>query len=328
MLLPPSAHPTETSRQDCARAASDTDCAQLPGGSCVSEEQFQQRPWLAQLAYDGTQSIHNAQRASSQAHTPPSRCRVKKKGRFSQISCGGPLREVRDDTVQRGCGGTTTQSLTHSKTNESLLLTACVGYARAVCEPPAGVCVFPRSACRLMSGVPKRGLAASEQLIVHPTAGGPQHGGAPAAAGQPSAERQLLSPEDEFDVNDLFSLRKPKNALSGLSSGLQSIGKGATRKTGHRARVVAAAPACDGRAAHHGAGCGDGWRRMAARALSRRGSKNRFPGGAHACLPPPALCSTQRPDALLRASQAWSAASPRWSPPPCWARERRAASAS
>lgn len=43
---------------------------------------------------------------------------------------------------------------------------------------------------------------------------------------QPSDPHEGTAGEPEVDFNDIFSLRKPKDAKAGLSSGLKSIGKG------------------------------------------------------------------------------------------------------
>jgi len=55
--------------------------------------------------------------------------------------------------------------------------------------------------------------AASQALVAHSGTGLPAMGGKPGA--------------QDVDLEDLFSLRRPKNVLSGASSGLQSVAKGA-----------------------------------------------------------------------------------------------------
>ena len=47
-----------------------------------------------------------------------------------------------------------------------------------------------------------------------------------AYAGVPSATRSGSADASDVDFNDVFSLRRPQNVMSGLSSGLQSTGKG------------------------------------------------------------------------------------------------------
>ena len=47
-----------------------------------------------------------------------------------------------------------------------------------------------------------------------------------AYAGVPGAGAGGASSASEVDFNDVFSLRRPQNVMSGLSSGLQSAGKG------------------------------------------------------------------------------------------------------
>ena len=56
--------------------------------------------------------------------------------------------------------------------------------------------------------------AASSALVAHSGGGMPPLGGGRAGAAQ------------EVDLEDLFSLKKPKNVLSGATSGLQSVAKG------------------------------------------------------------------------------------------------------
>ncbi len=57
--------------------------------------------------------------------------------------------------------------------------------------------------------------AASQALVAH--TGGGLPGGLGGKAGG----------HGDVDLEDLFSLRRPKNVLSGASSGLQSVAKGA-----------------------------------------------------------------------------------------------------
>ena len=64
--------------------------------------------------------------------------------------------------------------------------------------------------------------AASQALVAHSGTGLPAMGGKPGA--------------QDVDLEDLFSLRRPKNVLSGASSGLQSVAKGA--RAAGCARVV------------------------------------------------------------------------------------------
>ena len=57
--------------------------------------------------------------------------------------------------------------------------------------------------------------AASQALVAHSGTTLPAMGGRPGG--------------QDVDLEDLFSLRRPKNVLSGASSGLQSVAKGACR---------------------------------------------------------------------------------------------------
>jgi len=54
--------------------------------------------------------------------------------------------------------------------------------------------------------------AASQALVAHSGTGLPPMGGRPGG--------------QDVDLEDLFSLRRPKNVLSGASSGFQSVAKG------------------------------------------------------------------------------------------------------
>ena len=80
--------------------------------------------------------------------------------------------------------------------------------------------------------------AASSALVAHSGGGMPPVGGGRSGAAQ------------EVDLEDLFSLKKPKNVLSGATSGLQSVAKGGRRNTQARtpacccAQPLAEAPVC------------------------------------------------------------------------------------
>lgn len=80
--------------------------------------------------------------------------------------------------------------------------------------------------------------AASSALVAHSGGGMPPLGGGRSGAAQ------------EVDLEDLFSLKKPKNVLSGATSGLQSVAKGGRRNTQARtpacccAQPLAEAPVC------------------------------------------------------------------------------------
>ena len=105
--------------------------------------------------------------------------------------------------------------------------------------------------------------AASQAIIAHSGGSMPSLGGKPGSA-------------QEVDLEDLFSLRRPKNVLSGASSGLQSVAKGAAALRGdarrRKARVRALCPGGCARgreAAARGACSGVHLRRLAAKSPER-----------------------------------------------------------
>jgi hypothetical protein len=155
--------------------------------------------------------------------------------------------------------------------------------------------------------------AASQALVAH--TGGSLPG---ALGGKPGGAQDV-------DLEDLFSLRRPKNFVSGASSGLQSVAKGAPtlaalrQRRGCRGGPEAVAPPVARR-----------WpvTRPCTRTARRRllPTLARAPAGARGRPPEAVAVASLTLPALLW--QASSAAQPRSSPRRRWARGKRAPSAS